>query len=38
MSRAGRPSSQLVTEIAANIRRLEAGEGLLQPIDSKLRY
>ncbi len=36
---ARRPTvEQLVTEIAANIRRLDAGQGLLQPIDSKLRY
>ena len=36
---ARRPTvEQLVTEIAANIRRLEAGQGLLQPIDSNLRY
>jgi len=36
---ARRPTvAQLVTEIAANIRRLEAGGSLLQPIDLKMGY
>lgn len=36
---ARRPTvAQLVTEIAANIRRLEAGEPLLQEIDIKAGY
>jgi glyoxylate/hydroxypyruvate reductase A len=36
---ARRPTvAQLVGEVAANIRSLEAGGGLLQPIDLTLRY
>ena len=36
---ARRPTvAQLVAEVAANLKSLKAGGGLLQPIDAKLRY
>ena len=36
---ARRPTvDQLVTEVAANIRSLEAGKGLLQEVDVELGY
>ena len=38
MSRAARPSAQLVGELGKNIRSIEAGGGLLQEIDKGLEY